>query len=77
MVFNADKRNKLLDAHNKLRNMLQYADDCRTLEMRHLEQLDFIIYMLANEFEFKPQRDEEGNVQYYSDWVMGKHYGEV
>jgi len=37
MVFNADKRKKLLDAHNKLRNMLQYADDCRTLEMRHLD----------------------------------------
>jgi len=72
MVFNADKRKKLLDAHNKLRNMLQYADDCRTLEMRHLDNMENIIFMLSKEFDFEPQRDAEGNVQYYSDWTMGK-----
>ena len=72
MVFNADKRKKLLDAHNKLRNMLQYADDCRTLEMRHLDDMENIIFMLSHEFQFEPQRDDEGNVKYYSDYVMGK-----
>jgi len=77
MVFNADKRKKLLDAHNKLRNMLQYADDCRTLEMRHLDDMENIIFMLASEFDFEPQRDDEGNPRYYSDWVMGKQNGKV
>lgn len=72
MVFKADKRKKLLDAHNKLRNILQYADDFRTLEMRHLGDMENIIFMLSHEFQFKPQRDDEGNVKYYSDWVMGK-----
>ena len=72
MVFNVDKRKKLLDAHSKLRNMLQYADDCRTLEMRHLDDMENTIFMLASEFDFEPQRDDEGNPRYYSDWVMGK-----
>jgi len=64
-----NKRDKLLDAHNKLRNILVYAGECYTIDLKHLGQIDEIVHMLHDEFDFEPPIGEDGNRQYWADWV--------
>ena len=62
-------RDKLLDAHNKLRNILVYAGECYTIELKHLGEMAQIVEMLGHEFDFEPPVGEDGNRQYWADWV--------
>jgi len=66
----AGQRKKLLNAHNKLKNMLNTIHDISDLYLSDIRELESIIHMLHTEFKFDIQRDEDGNRMYYADWVF-------
>lgn len=63
-----DQREALLDAHNKLKDILNYATDTYTLDLKHLGEIDEIVCMLHTQFNFRPVRDVEGHSMYWSGW---------
>ena len=54
-------RKELLKITNQLRDIVFYVDECRDISVSQLKQMDDMIYTLFTTFDFKPQKDDEGN----------------
>jgi len=67
-----EDRRKLLKITNQLRNIVSYIDECRDIELSQLRQMDDMIYTLYSTFDFKPQKDEDGNPKPWADWVFAE-----
>ena len=65
-------RKELLKITNQLRDIVFYVDDCRDINVSQLKQMDDMIYTLFTTFDFKPQKDEEGNPKPWADWVFAE-----
>jgi len=72
MRIKTEDRKKLLKITNQLRDIVQYVDDCRDIEVSQLKQMDDMIYTLFTTFDFKPQKDDEGNPKPWADWVFAE-----
>ena len=72
MRIKTEDRKKLLKITNQLRDIVQYVDDCRDIEVSQLKQMDDMIYTLWSTFDFKPPKDEDGNPKPWADWVFAE-----
>jgi len=70
MELTHDQRLMLLKQHNRLRDILQYASECYTLDLLHLRDIEDMIHVLHTEFKFVPSVDEEGRKQYWANYVL-------
>ena len=65
-------RKELLKITNQLRDIVFYVDDCRDINVSQLKQMDDMIYTLFTTFDFKPQKDKDGNPKPWADWVFAE-----
>ena len=72
MHIKQEDRKKVLKITNQLRNIVFYIDDCRDVEVSQLKQMDDMIYTLFTTFDFKPQKDKDGNPKPWADWVFAE-----
>ena len=74
----SNTREKILKIHNELKGILTTIQECNDLWMSDIKKLEDILYTMRDEFNIEPQRDDEGNIRYYGDYVLGGDfvYGE-
>jgi predicted RNA-binding protein with EMAP domain len=72
MHIKQEDRRRVLKITNQLRNIVNYIDDCRDVEVSQLKQMDDMIYALHTIFNFKSPKDDEGNTKPWADWVFGE-----
>jgi hypothetical protein len=72
MHIKQEDRRRVLKITNQLRNIVNYIDDCRDIEVSQLKQMDEMVYTLYSIFNFKPQKDKDGNTKPWADWVFGE-----
>tara|TARA_R110000803_G_scaffold78851_1_gene144163 strand:- start:8676 stop:8978 length:303 start_codon:yes stop_codon:yes gene_type:complete len=65
-----EQRRELLSVYNNLKDALQYADDCRTLELRHLDNMEKAMMSLREIVKLEPQKDSDGHSMCYADYVL-------
>jgi len=71
ILVTGEQRLEFLRLHNKLRDMVQYIDECRDITVNHLTILDELSHLLHSSLRFVPQKDEEGdNAAYWKDFVL-------
>ena len=73
MEITDEQREDLLRIHNKLRQAVNYIDDCRDISVSHLRDLDEAICVLHRVGKFCPKVDDEGNSRWFTDWVFMEH----
>ena len=71
-VVQPETRKELLKITNQLRDIVFYVDECRDINVSQLKQMDDMIYTLFTTFDFKPQKDKEGNTMSWADWVFAE-----
>ncbi len=71
-VVQPETRRELLKITNQLRDIVFYVDDCRDINVSQLKQMDDMIYTLFTTFDFKPQKDKDGNPKPWADWVFAE-----
>jgi hypothetical protein len=76
MEITVKQRRELLTAHNHLKTMLSFAEECHDLHLSDLEKMSHIVHILHKTFNFSPDLDESGNRQYWSDWVFSEDVAE-
>ena len=72
MKITKKQRGDMLRAHNKLRNVLSYVDDCRDINVSHLRDIEEVVCVLHQVCEFRPKRDENGHSVWWGDWVFSE-----
>ena len=72
MHIKQEDRRRVLKITNQLRNIVNYIDDCRDVEVSQLKQMDDMIYALYTIFDFKSPKDAEGNTKPWADWVFAE-----
>ena len=72
MHIKQEDRRRMLKITNQLRNIVNYIDDCRDVEVSQLKQMDEMVYALYTIFYFKPPKDKDGNTKPWADWVFGE-----
>ena len=72
MHIKQEDRRRVLKITNQLRNIVNYIDDCRDVEVSQLKQMDEMVYVLYSIFNFKPPKDKDGNTKPWADWVFGE-----
>ena len=72
MHIKQEDRRRVLKITNQLRNIVNYIDDCRDVEVSQLKQMDEMVYALYSIFNFKPPKDKAGNTKPWADWVFGE-----
>ena len=75
MKITKEQRNNLLRIHNKLREAVNYIDDCRDISVSHLRDLDEAICVLHTVGDFRPKKEEAGGSRWYADWVFREDSG--
>ena len=75
MKITKEQRNDLLRIHNKLREAVNYIDDCRDISVSHLRDLDEAICVLHTVGDFRPKQQEDGGSMWYTDWVFKEDSG--
>jgi len=65
-----EQRRELLSVYNNIKDALQYADDCRTLELRHLDNMEKAMILLKDIVNLSPQKDSDGHSMWYADYVL-------
>lgn len=69
MEITNKQRGDMLRAHNKLRDVINYVDDCRDISLSHLRDIEEAICILHQVGKFQPKRNEEGHSVWWGDWV--------
>ena len=69
MEITNKQRADLLRAHNKLRDIVNYIDDCRDISVSHLRDIEESICVLHQVGNFSPKRDAEGHSKWWANWV--------
>ena len=72
MHIKQEDRRRVLKITNQLRNIVNYIDDCRDVEVSQLKQRDELVFALYSIFNFKPPKDKDGNTKPWADWVFGE-----
>ena len=70
MEITKKQRGDMLRAHNKLRNVLSYIDDCRDINVSHLRDIEEAICVFHQVGEFQPKKNAEGHSMWWGDWVF-------
>jgi len=76
MEITIEQRRELLTAHNQLKTMLSFAEECHDLHLSDLEKMERIVHLLHKTFDFSPDLDYNGHRQYYCDWVFSEDVSE-
>ena len=72
MHIKQEDRRRVLKITNQLRNIVNYIDDGRDVEVSQLKQMDEMVFALYSIFNFKPPKDKDGNTKPWADWVFGE-----
>ena len=72
MHIKQEDRRRVLKITNQLRNIVNYIDDCRDVEVSQLKQMDEMVFALYSIFNFKPPKAKDGNTKPWADWVFGE-----
>ena len=56
MKISNNQRSDLLRVHGKLRNVINYVDDCRDINVSHLRDIEEAICVLQQVGSFKPKK---------------------
>ena len=72
MHIKQEDRRRVLKITNQLRNIVNYIDDCRDVEVSQLKRMDEMVFALYSIFNFKPPKDKDGNTKPWADWVFGE-----
>ena len=71
ILVTGEQRLEFLKLHNKLRDMVQYIDECRDIRVNHLTVLDELTHLLHSSLHFVPQKDKEGDKPaFWQDYVL-------
>ena len=71
ILVTGEQRLEFLKLHNKLRDMVQYIDECRDITVNHLTVLDELTHLLHSSLHFVPQKDKEGDKPaFWQDYVL-------
>lgn len=70
ITITLEQRRELLSVYNNIKDALQYADDCRTLELRHLDKMEKAMSSLREIVNLEPQKDSDGHSMWYADYVL-------
>ena len=71
ILVTGELRLAFLKLHNKLRDMVQYIDECRDITVNHLTVLDELTHLLHSSLHFVPQKDKEGDKPaFWQDYVL-------
>ena len=70
ILVTGEQRLEFLKLH-KLRDMVQYIDECRDITVNHLTVLDELTHLLHSSLHFVPQKDKEGDKPaFWQDYVL-------
>jgi len=72
MEISNDQRSDLLRIHNKLRDVINYVDDCRDLSLCHLRDIEEAICVLHQVGDFKPKKRYDGSSVWWTEWVFSE-----
>ena len=71
ILVTGEQRLEFLRLHNKLRDMVQYIDECRDITVNHLTTLDELTHLLHSSLHFAPQKDERNDSPaHWKDYVF-------
>ena len=70
MKITHEQRLKFLNAHNDLRDILMTLHECHDIWMSDVGKLERLQNLMHSVLNFVPQRDDEGHIQHYADWVL-------
>ena len=73
MEISNNQRSDLLRAHNNLKKVISYVDDCRDINVSHLRDIEEAICVLHEVGEFRPKRDNNNHSMFWSDWVYAEN----
>ena len=73
MKITKKQRGDMLRAHNKLRNVISYVDDCRDINVSHLRDIEEVICVLHQVGQFQPKKNAEGHSMWWGDWVYAEN----
>ena len=69
MEISNNQRSDLLRIHGKLRNVINYIDDCRDITVSHVRDIEEAIAVLHQVGKFKPKKRHDGTSLWWTDWV--------
>ena len=72
MKITKKQRSDMLDAHNKLRNVINYLDDCRDITMSHVRDIEEVICVLHQVGNFQPKKNSDGLSMWWGEWVFAE-----
>jgi hypothetical protein len=70
MNISHEQRLKFLNAHNDLRDILMTLNECHDIWVSDIGKLERLQNLMHSVLNFVPQRDDEGHIQHYADWVL-------
>jgi hypothetical protein len=72
MEISNNQRSDMLRVHGKLRNVINYVDDCRDINVSHLRDIEEAICVLQQVGSFKPKKKHDGSSLWWTDWVYAE-----
>lgn len=72
MNITHEERVKFLKAYNDLRNTLQNIHECQDIWLSDVGKLEYLEYLIRRNMEFVPQQDEDGNTQWWNDYILAE-----
>ena len=71
MLITGEQRIKFLTLHNKLKETIQYIEECKDLRLSDVAMLEELIHTLHSSLKFVPQKNKEGDgAMWYADYVL-------
>tara|TARA_R110000851_G_scaffold205620_2_gene357648 strand:+ start:190 stop:423 length:234 start_codon:yes stop_codon:yes gene_type:complete len=65
-----EMRLTILEQFNILRQVTQRADEMHDLYLSDVDKLETVLHKLSVELGFTTQKDEDGHLQSWKDWVL-------
>jgi len=72
MKITKKQRSDMLNAHNKLRNVINYIDDCRDITVSHVGDIEEVICVLHQVGNFQPKKNADGLNMWWGEWVFAE-----
>ena len=71
ILVTGEQRLEFLRLHNKLKDTVQYIEECKDLRLSDAYMLEELIHVLHSSLKFVPQKNDDGvGANWYGDYVL-------
>lgn len=72
MNITHENRLEFLKAINDLKSTLQNIHDCQDIWLSDVGKLEYLEHLIRSTMKFVPQKDENGNRQWWNDYIFAE-----